>query len=179
MSIFLTCTGYSGPSYSCPSAYKNDTNNFFSVIGQGGMTLVPPATFPEVIVWEYPGPTGVTGSGGVGGAISIAGQSSFIGTTYAPLASVMLSGGGAGNGGMIVVGTLNVAGGGCGGCLAPFGTIPGFGPATGICPTFDIEAQATSIVAIQYARALIQTGQCLSNPTLGLVNFSYQFGTPP
>jgi hypothetical protein len=177
VTIFITCSSYSGPAFSCPSTYQTDTNAFVTVMGGGQMTITPPVAFPEIVLWEYPGPTGWTGSGGVGGPVSItSSNTSIVGTTYAPLAPVTFNAAGA-DAGMIVVGTLTLSGNNCGGCSPAFGTIPGIGPTAGSCPTFDVTAQAAN-VSNQYGRALIQTAQC-SNAVLGVVNFSYQLGTPP
>jgi hypothetical protein len=65
------------------------------------------------------------------------------------------------------------------GCLAAFGTIPGIGLTAGTCPTFDVTATADNVSG-QYGRALVQTQQRPSpSNMLGIVNFSYQGGSPP
>ena len=101
-------------------------------------------------------------------------------TGKSSFAQVSVSGHSGGNYGLIVVGSANVSGGACGGCAGQFGTIPGIGiVAGGTCPTFDVTATANN-VSSQYGRALVQTQQCPSpSNTLGIVNFSYQGGTPP
>jgi hypothetical protein len=180
VTLFITCSGYNGTSFSCPASYKTtvtggvvggNTNTFLSVTGQGQLNLSPPTTFPETLIFEDPT---------VGGNIGISGGTGIPGTIYTPDAQLSISGQSVGNYGLIVAGTANLSGGGCGGCAGEFGTIPGIGLITaGTCPTFDVTATADN-VSSQYGRALIQTQYCLSpSNTLGIVNFSYLGGSPP
>ena len=180
VTLFITCSGYNGTSFSCPASYQTtgngviggNTSTFLNVTGQGQLDLNPPTTFPETVIFEDPT---------VGGKLAISSVGAGIpGTIYAPDAQVSVSGHSGGNYGLIVVGSANVSGGACGGCAGAFGTIPGIGiVAGGTCPTFDVTATANN-VSSQYGRALVQTQQCPSpSNTLGIVNFSYQGGTPP
>jgi hypothetical protein len=180
VTLFITCSGYNGTSFSCPASYKTtvtggviggNPNNFLSVTGGGELNLNPPTTFPETVIFEDPT---------VGGMIGISGGTGIPGTIYTPDAQLSISGQSIGNYGLIVAGTANLSGGGCGGCGGEFGTIPGIGLiGVGTCPTFDVTATADN-VSSQYGRALIQTQQCPSpSNTLGIVNFSYQGGSPP